>query len=157
MLFLAVSVFSFGGGAFAAEHIIEVRPANLDPKPATAGGDLDCSATKPLECTVQELVDMADPGDVVRFMPADSGENPNVYKDVGEILITKDGDDSATTGADAVETITIRGMGEGDDMITFTGKVMFNVKASNIVIRGFKFMDTTFPDAVTMRVDRNGD
>ncbi len=144
LFFLALSVFSFGGvGAFAAEHVIEVSPANLDPQPAKKGEALACSDTKPLECSVQELVDMAEPGDVVMFMPAETGENPYVYDDVGEILVTRAGDDD--------DPITIRGMGGGDDMITLTGKVMFNVKASNIVIRGFRFKDTEVPDVVTMR------
>ena len=31
------------------------------------------------------------------------------------------------------------------------GKVMFNVKASNIVIRGFRFKDTEVPDSVAVR------
>ncbi len=144
LFFLALSVFSFGGvGAFAAEDVIEVRRANLDPQPAKKGEALACSDTKPLECSVQELVDMAEPGDVVMFMPAETGENPYVYDDVGEILVTRAGDDD--------DPITIRGMGGGDDMITLTGKVMFNVKASNIVIRGFRFKDTEVPDVVTMR------
>ncbi len=144
LFFLALSVFSFGGvGAFAAEHVIEVSPANLDPQPAKKGEALACSDTKPLECSVQQLVDMAEPGDVVMFMPAETGEDTYVYDDVGEILVTRAGDDD--------DPITIRGMGGGDDMITLTGKVMFNVKASNIVIRGFRFKDTEVPDAVTMR------
>ncbi len=144
LFFLALSVFSFGGvGAFAAEHVIEVSPANLDPQPAKKGEALACSDTKPLECSVQQLVDMAEPGDVVMFMPAETGEDTYVYDDVGEILVTRAGDDD--------DPITIRGMGGGDDMITLTGKVMFNVKASNIVIRGFRFKDTEVPDVVTMR------
>ena len=170
---LAVSVLfvfcvSYGTGndarAQTGPKTISVFPANAsetERNKVIAGADADsaddnvsCGLTgtrkSPMACTVQELVDLADPGDTVMFMPAPSGENRNVYDDVGEILVTRNGDDSATA-APAVETITIRGMGSGDDMITFTGKVMFNVKTSNIVIRGFKFKDTEPPDTATMR------
>ena len=170
---LAVSVLfvfcvSYGTGndarAQTGPKTISVFPANAsetERNKVIAGADADSAADdvscgltgtrkSPMACTVQELVDLADPGDTVMFMPAPSGDDPNVYDDVGEILITRNGDDSATA-APAVETITIRGMGSGDDMITFTGKVMFNVKTSNIVIRGFKFKDTEPPDTATMR------
>ena len=170
---LAVSVLfvfcvSYGTGndarAQTGPKTISVFPANADSTArgkvqmgadGETGGDDDvtCGLTgtskSPMACTVQELVDLADPGDTVMFKPAPSGDDPNVYDDVGEILVTRNGDNSATTPA--VETITIRGMGSGDDMITFTGKVMFNVKTSNIVIRGFKFKDTEPPDTATMR------
>ena len=170
---LAVSVLfvfcvSYGTGndaqAQTGPKTISVFPANAsetERNKVIAGADADsadddvsCGLTgtrkSPMACTVQELVDLADPGDTVMFKPAPSGDDPNVYDDVGEILVTRNGDDSATA-APAVETITIRGMGSGDDMITFTGKVMFNVKTSNIVIRGFKFKDTEPPDTATMR------
>ena len=170
---LAVSVLfvfcvSYGTGndarAQTGPKTISVFPANAsetERNKVIAGADTDSTADNiscgltgtrksPMACTVQELVDLAAPGDTVRFMPAPSGDDPNVYDDVGEILVTKNGDDSATA-APAVETITIRGMGSGDDMITFTDKVMFNVKTSNIVIRGFKFKDTEPPDTATMR------
>lgn len=147
LFFVALSVVSGEARrafAQAGPETIEVFPANIDPRPAAAGEDLDCSADRRAECTVQQLVDMAAPGDTVMFMPG-SGENPNVYDDVGEILVTRDGEDAAT--------ITIRGGAgsRGDDMITFTGKVMFNVKASNIVIKRFRFKDTEIPDSVAMR------
>ncbi len=172
---LAVSVLfvfcvSYGTGndaqAQTGPKTISVFPANAskterDKVIAGADGSLtatddnvNCGLTgtrkSPMACTVQELVDLADPGDTVMFKPASSGDDPNVYDDVGEILVTRNGDNIATA-APAVETITIRGMGSGDDMITFTGKVMFNVKTSNIVIRGFKFKDTEPPDTATMR------
>ena len=166
--FLFVFCSGYGTGNYARAQTgpktIPVFPANADQTAvdrAIAGADADSAADNvscgltgtrmsPMACTVQELVDLAAPGDTVMFMPAPSGDDPNVYDDVGEILVTKNGDDSATA-APAVETITIRGMGSGDDMITFTGKVMFNVKTSNIVIRGFKFKDTEPPDTATMR------
>ena len=170
---LAVSVLfvfcvSYGTGndaqAQTGPKTISVFPANASKTArdkVIAGADADSAADNvscgltgtlksPMACTVQELVDLADPGDTVMFMPAPSGDDPNVYDDVGEILVTRNGDNSETA-APAVETITIRGMGSGDDMITFTGKVMFNVKTSNIVIRGFKFKDTEPPDTATMR------
>ena len=164
VLLLAVFCAGYGtGGDARAQETINIFPANADKAArdkviagatASADDDVSCGSTGALAsllaCTVQELVNMATAGDTVIFNPAGSGENRNVYDDVGEVLITTDGDDSSTD--DSVETIMIRGMGSGDDMITFTGKVMFNVKAGNIVIRGFKFKDTEIPDTVTMRV-----
>ena len=176
---LAVSVLfvfcvSYGTGNDAhaqavPEPEIKVFPANANQTTIdrvkkgadgeTGGGDdVSCGLTgtlmDPTACTVQELVNLAKPGDTVMFMPAPSGDAPNVYDDVGEVLITKDGDDADTTGSDNIETITIRGDGSsGDDMITFTGKVMFNVKTSNIEIKNLKFKDTEIPDEVTIRSD----
>ena len=172
---LAVSVLfvfcvSYGTGndarAQTGPKTISVFPANAsktERDKVIAGADGSATATddnvscgltgtrkSPMACTVQELVDLADPGDTVMFKPAPSGDDPNVYDDVGEILVTRNGDNTETA-APAVETITIRGMGSGDDMITFTGKVMFNVKTSNIVIRSFKFKDTEPPDTVAIR------
>ena len=144
-----ISVFPDNASKTARDKVIAGADADSADDNVTCG--LTGTRKSPMACTVQELVDLADPGDTVMFMPAPSGDDPNVYDDVGEILVTEDGDNSATTPA--VETITIRGMGSGDDMITFTGKVMFNVKASNIVIRGFKFKDTEIPDEVTIRSD----
>ena len=164
VLLLAVFCAVYGAGGDArAQETINIFPANADSAAvtkvrngATAANtdNVTCGSTGArqslMACDVQQLVDMAGPGDTVIFNPAESGDDPNVYDDLGEVLITRNGDDSATA-APAVETITIRGMGSGDDMITFTGKVMFNVKTSNIVIRGFKFKDTEVPDSVTMR------
>ena len=146
-----ISVFPANANQTAVDKVKEGADAD------SSSDDISCGLTgtgmSPMACNVQELVDLAAPGDTVMFMAAPSGDNPNVYDDVGEILVTKDGDNSATP-APAVETITIRGRPSGDDdMITFTGKVIFNVKASNIVIRGFKFKDTEIPDAVTIRSD----
>ena len=145
-----ISVFPDNASETARNKVIQGADAD------STADDVSCGLTgtrkSPMACTVQELVDLAAPGDTVMFMPAPSGDNPNVYDDVGEILVTKDGDNSETA-ASAIEVITIRGMGSDDDMITFTGKVMFDVKASNIVIRGFKFKDTEIPDAVTIRSD----
>ena len=165
---LAVFCAGYGAGGDArAQETINIFPANADDAAitkvkagATASDDdnVSCGSTGArqslMACTVQELVNMADSGDTVIFNPAESGENRNVYDDVGEVLVATDGDDSSTDGS--VETITIRGKGSGDDMITFTGKILFNVKAGNIVIRGFKFKDTEIPDAVTMRVAGDG-
>ena len=166
---LFVLCVSYGTGSYAQAQTgpktISVFPANADKTARdkviegadadSTSDDVSCGLTgtrkSPMACTVQELVDLADPGDTVMFMPAPSGDDPNVYDDVGEILVTKNGDNSgAGAPANVVETITIRGMGSGDDMITFTGKVMFNVKTSNIVIRGFKFKDTEPPDTVAI-------
>ena len=165
VLLLAVFCAGYGaGGDVRAQETINIFPANADSAAvkkvrdgANAGvttDDVTCGSTGAsqslMACDVQQLVNMAGPGDTVIFNPAESGDDPNVYDDLGEVLITRNGDDSAPS-APAVKTITIRGMGSGDDMITFTGKVMFNVKTSNIVIRGFKFKDTEVPDSVTMR------
>ena len=143
-----ISVFPDNASETARNKVIQGADAD------SMDDNVECGLTgtrkSPMACTVQELVDLADPGDTVMFMPAPSGDDPNVYDDVGEILVTKNGDNSETA-APAVETITIRGMGSGDDMITFTGKVMFNVKTSNIVIRGFKFKDTEPPDTATIK------
>ena len=172
VLLLAVFCAGYGAGGDArAQETINIFPANADSAAvtkvrngpdgsATATGDnVSCGLTgagnSPLACTVQELINEAGPGDTVIFNPAGSGENRNVYDDVGEVLITTDGDDGSTDNS--VETITIRGMGSGDDMITFTGKIMFNVKASNIVIRNFKFMNTEVPGSVTVIADNDGD
>ena len=168
VLLLAVFCAGYGAGGDARAQetkTINIFPANADKAArdkviagpdgsATATTDnLECGLTgagkSPLACTVQELINEADPGDTVIFNPAGSGENPNVYDDLGEVLITTDGDDDSTD--DSVEMITIRGMGSGDDMITFTGKILFNVKASHILIRDFKFMDTEVPNKVTIR------
>ncbi len=168
VLLLAVFCAGYGAGGDArAQETINIFPANADDAAitkvkagATASDDdnVSCGSSGArqslMACTVQELVNMADSGDTVIFNPAESGENRNVYDDVGEVLVTTDGDDSSTDGS--VETITIRGKGSGDDMITFTGKILFNVKAGNIVIRGFKFKDTEIPDTVTMRVAGDG-
>ena len=172
VLLLAVFCAGYGtGGDARAQETINIFPANADDAAVTKarnGPDGSATATEDnlscgltgagksaLACTVQGLIDEAGPGDTVIFNPAESGENRNVYDDLGEVLITTDGDDDSTDNS--VETITIRGMGSGDDMITFTGKVMFNVKASNIVIRNFKFMNTEVPDSVTVRADNDAD
>ena len=86
----------------------------------------------------------AGPGDTVTF-PSGS------YEDVGEILIATGGEP-----ADNPETETDEGDGplvfQGTGT-TFTGKIMFNVKAPHVVIRGFRFMNTLVPDAVTIKAD----
>ena len=170
VLLLVVFCAGYGtGGDARAQETINIFPANADDAAVTKvrnGPDGSATATEDnlscgltgagksaLACTVQGLINEASPGDTVVFNPAGSGENRNVYDDVGEVLITTDGDDSSTDNS--VETITIRGEGSGDDMITFTGKILFNVKASNIVIRDFKFMDTEVPDTVTVKVAAN--
>ena len=144
-----ISVFPANASKTARDKVI----AGADGSATATDDNVSCGLTgtrkSPMACTVQELVDLADPGDTVMFMPAPSGDDPNVYDDVGEILVTKNGDDDGDD--DTPKTITIRGMGSGDDMITFTGKVMFNVKTSNIVVRGFKFKDTEPPDTATIR------
>ena len=170
VLLLAVFCAGYGAGGDArAQETINIFPANADSAAVTKarnGPDGSATATEDnlscgltgtgksaLACDVQDLINMATAGDTVVFNPAGSGENRNVYDDVGEVLITTDGDDSSTD--DSIETITIRGEGSGDDMITFTGKILFNVKASNIVIRDFKFMDTEVPNTVTVKVAVN--
>ena len=145
-----ISVFPDNASKTARDKVIAGADGSLTATDDNVSCGLTGTRKSPMACTVQELVDLADPGDTVMFKPAPSGDDPNVYDDVGEILVTRNGDNDATA-APAVETITIRGMGSGDDMITFTGKVMFNVKTSNIVIRGFKFKDTEPPDTATMR------
>ncbi len=145
-----ISVFPDNASKTARDKVIAGADGSLTATDDNVSCGLTGTRKSPMACTVQELVDLADPGDTVMFKPAPSGDDPNVYDDVGEILVTRNGDNDATA-APAVETITIRGMGSGDDMITFTGKVMFNVKTSNIVIRSFKFKDTEPPDVATMR------
>ena len=96
---------------------------------------------------VMEKIKGVGAGDTVMF-PSGS------YDDVGEILITSGGEpsDDLTTEADEGDgPVVFQGNGT-----TFTGKIMFNVKAGHVVIRGFTFMDTEVPDAVTIRADNPG-
>ena len=136
--FLLCLVFGLGSSASAAD--VTITPGDLEDTAA------DATATPPVafksaQDKVAEKIAGAGAGDTVTFP---SG----TYDDVGEILITKAGepsDDPDTMADEGDGPIVFRGEGT-----VFTGKIMFNVKASHVVIRGFTFSETEVPDAVTI-------
>ena len=121
-------------GAIAQGAVIEVTAGDLEDDSSTAANSMTARQK------VKAKIDKAKPGDVVQFPDG-------TFDDVGEILVTKDGDDSATSGV--VETITLRGNVENPSAVAFTGKIMFSIYASDVTIEGFTFMDTETPDTVT--------
>ena len=141
-------VISGADRVLAANHVINILPSDLMDTKA------DSDATPPVEAQsaadkVAKKIAMADPGDTVMFP---GGATP--YPNVGEILITKSGepnDDPATATDEGDGPITFEGAGT-----IFTGKIMFNVKASHIVIKGFTFRETEVPAVVTVRLDDPG-
>ena len=142
VLSLAILLLSWGRIHEVHAADVTIMPADLMPTEA------DSSATPPVvaksaEEKVAEKIEDVEAGDTVTF-PA------GTYDDVGEILITTSGEDSTGDGP-----ITFLGAGTGDDGTIFTGKILFNVKASNVVIRGFAFKDTETPDNVTVVADND--
>ncbi len=143
--FLGVAVLfalAFAAGPVegnAAGHVIEVTVADLADDPETAEN------AKTAREKVQARIDGAEAGDVVRFPDG-------AFEDVGELLFSVDG------GEGEGEEIVIRGNVEDPSAVVFTGKIMFNVMASNLVIEGFTFRDTNAPDRLTRkRQDRDAD
>ena len=143
--FLGVAVLfllAFAAGSVegnAASHVIEVTAADLADDPDTAENG------KTAREKVQAKIDGADAGDVVQFPDG-------TFEDVGELLFSVDG------GEGEGEEIVVRGNVADPSAVVFTGKIMFNVKASNLVIEGFTFKDTKVPDRVThKRQDQDAD
>ena len=135
LFLLAFAAGSVEGNA--AGHVIEVTVADLADDPETAEN------RKTAREKVQAKIDGADAGDVVRFPDG-------TFKDVGELLFSVDGEQG--------REIVVRGNVADRSAVVFTGKIMFNVKASNLVIEGFTFKDTKVPDRIThKRQDRDAD
>ena len=121
----------------AAGHVIEVTVADLADDPETAENG------KTAREKVQARIDGAAAGDVVQFPDG-------AFEDVGELLFSVDGGEG--------EEIVVRGNVADPSAVVFTGKIMFNVMASNLVIEGFTFRDTKAPDRLTRkRQDRDAD
>ena len=139
---LALCLLAFAGGSVegnAAGHVIEVTVADLADDPETAEN------AKTAREKVQAKIDGADAGDVVQFPDG-------AFEDVGELLFSVDG------GEGEGEEIVVRGNVEDRSAVVFTGKIMFNVTASNLVIEGFTFKDTKVPDRITYkRQDQDAD
>ena len=139
VVFLLVLGIVSSYGKISGAAVIEVTSGDLADDPATAD-DRKTAREK-----VQAKVDRAKAGDVVQF-PAGS------FKDVGELLFSTDG------GEEEGEEIVVRGNIEDPSAVVFTGKVMFNVTASNLVIEGITFKDTKVPDRLTRkRQDQDAD
>ena len=141
VLFLAVLFLAWGQPHQARAADVTITPSDLMP----TADDTTTSENeaKSAQQKVADKIKDVEAGDTVTF-PA--GE----YDDVGEILITTSGEGSTGKGP-----ITFLGAGMGDGGTTFTGKIMFNVKADNVVIRGFRFKDTETPDKVTVVADND--
>ena len=137
--FLLVLGIASGYGRIAGAAVIEVTSGDLTDDPATA------DSRKTAREKVQAKIDRATAGDVVQF-PDGS------FKDVGELLVTTSGGDGDG------EEIVLRGNVEDPSAVRFTGKIMINVKASNVVVEGFTFEDTKIPDTITFkRLDQDDD
>ena len=136
---LVLGVVSGYGWKTAGAAVIEVTSGDLADDPETADDH------KTAREKVQAKIDRAKAGDVVQF-PDGS------FKDVGELLVTTSG------GGGEGEEIVLRGNVEDPSAVRFTGKIMINVKASNVIIEGFTFRDTKVPDRMTFkRLDQDND
>ena len=139
LFLLAFCVISGADQVLAAD--VTIAPSDLMSTEADADATPPVTAKSAQE-KVMEKIKNVGAGDTVTF-PSGS------YKDVGEILITTSGepsDDPDTAADEGDGPVVFQGTGT-----IFTGKIMFNVKASHVVIRGFTFMDTAVPDAVTIK------
>ena len=134
--FLFVLAMTLAGRGLAEAAVINVTPANVkaaadraNANKAEGAADID---------DIQDILaaDATYVGDedILNFAPGE-------YKDAGELLITR--------------AITLRKDPDADGKVMFTGKVLINVKADDVVVEGLEFMDVTVPDAVTMTVDRD--
>ncbi len=143
LLLFSLAFFVISGADRVRAADVTITPSDLVPTEAAPDATPAVEA-KSAQQKVMEKIMAAGPGDTVSF-PAGS------YKDVGEILIATGGEP-----ADNPETETDEGDGplvfQGNGT-TFTGKIMFNVKAAHVVIRGFRFMNTLVPDTVTIKAD----
>ena len=141
--FLEVAVLfllAFAAGSVEGNAaVIEVTVADLADDPDTAQN------RKTAREKVQAKIDGARAGDVVQFPDG-------AFKDVGELLFSVDG------GEEEGREIVVRGNVADPSAVEFTGKIMFNVMASNLVIEGFTFKDTKPPDRLTRkRQDQDAD
>ena len=141
--FLEVAVLfllAFAAGSVEGNAaVIEVTVADLADDPDTAQN------RKTAREKVQAKIDGARAGDVVQFPDG-------AFKDVGELLFSTDG------GEEEGREIVVRGNVADPSAVEFTGKIMFNVMASNLVIEGFTFKDTKPPDRLTRkRQDQDAD
>lgn len=143
LLLFSLAFFVISGADRVRAADVTITPSDLMPTEADPDATPAVDA-KSAQQKVMEKIMAAGPGDTVSF-PGGS------YKDVGEILIATGGEP-----ADNPETTTDEGDGplvfQGNGT-TFTGKIMFNVKAPHVVIRGFRFMNTLVPDVVTIKAD----
>ena len=132
--FLFVLAMTLAGRGLAEAAVIDVTPANVkaaadraNENKAAGAADID---------DIQDILaaDATYVGDedILNFAPGE-------YKDAGELLITK--------------AITLRKDPDADGKVMFTGKVLINVKADDVIVEGLEFMNVTVPDAVTMSVD----
>ena len=143
LVLLSLVLFVISGSDRVRAADVTITPSDLTPTEADPDATPAVEA-KSAQQKVMEKIASAGPGDTVTF-PGGS------YKDVGEILIAKGGEpsDDPETGTDEGDgPIVFQGTGT-----IFTGKIMFNVKAAYVVIRGFTFMNTAVPDAVTVKAD----
>ncbi len=136
--FLFVLAMTLAGRGLAEAAVINVTPANVkaaadraNANKAEGAADID---------DIQDILaaDATYVGDedILNFAPGE-------YKDAGELLITR--------------AITLRKDPDADGKVMFTGKVLINVKADDVVVEGLEFMNVTVPDVVTMTVDRDPD
>ena len=136
VLFLFVFAMTLAGRGLAEAAVISVTPANVkaaadraNANKAEGAADID---------DIQDILaaDATYVGDedILNFAPGE-------YKDAGELLITR--------------AITLRKDPDADGKVMFTGKVLINIKADDVVVEGLEFMNVTVPDAVTMTVDRD--
>ena len=125
-------------GAIAQGAVIEVTAGDLEDDSSTVANSMTARQK------VQAKIDKAKPGDVVQFPDG-------TFDDVGELLFSTDGGEEG-------KEIVIRGNVADSSAVVFTGKIMFNVTASNLVIEGFTFEDTKVPDRLTRkRQDQDAD
>ena len=135
MLFLLVFAMTLAGRGLAEAAVISVTPANVKAAADRANEGKAAGAADRVK-TIQEILaddaTYAGDEDILNFAPGE-------YKDAGELLITK--------------AITLRKDPDADGKVMFTGKVLINIKADDVIVEGLEFMNVTVPDAVTMTVD----
>ena len=125
-------------GAIAQGAVIEVTAGDFEDDSSEVTNSMTARQK------VQAKIDKAKPGDVVQFPDG-------TFDDVGELLFSTDGGEEG-------KEIVIRGNVADSSAVVFTGKIMFNVTASNLVIEGFTFEDTKVPDRLTRkRQDQDAD
>jgi len=134
--FLFVLAMTLAGRGLAEAAVIDVTPANVK-----------AAADRANENKAEGAADIDDIQDILAADATYVGDEdilnfaPGEYKDAGELLITR--------------AITLRKDPDADGKVMFTGKVLINIKADDVVVEGLDFMDVTVPDAVTMTVDRD--
>ena len=126
ILFLLAFGMVWNRGGEVRAEVFPVTPANIQENIDDLPADTpDARKPESLQAILNGLDDDAEDGDALVFA---AGE----YENVGELLVTK--------------PVTLRADGD----VTFKGKILINVKSGDVRIRGFRFMNVTVPDAVTM-------